>query len=157
MRVFIMRHGEASFHAESDPARPLTERGVEETSQMALRLHQMVGDISCVLVSPYLRAQQTLETIRRAFPLSADVSIETVSQLIPGGDPGWCADYLTVLAQQGVSEVLVVSHLPLVSYLVSELSQGSASPMFSTSSVACVTLDDKTLRGRFEWQISPGS
>ncbi|GKX57001.1 phosphohistidine phosphatase [Leminorella grimontii] len=156
MRVFIMRHGEASFHADSDPARRLTERGVEQTADMTRRLREQSDGIEFVLVSPYVRAQQTLEVVRREFPLPSAVCIETFPALIPGGSPAPCADYLTVLAQQGIGSVLIVSHLPLVSYLVSELSQGSASLMFPTSAVACVELDAQTARGRFEWMMAPG-
>lgn len=157
MRVFIMRHGEASFHADSDPARCLTERGIEQTADMTRRLREQSNEVEFVLVSPYVRAQQTLDVVRGEFPLPPTVCIETLPALIPGGDPAPCADYLTVLAQQGIGSVLVVSHLPLVSYLVLELSQGSASPMFSTSAIAYVELDAKTARGRFEWLMSPGA
>ncbi len=48
--------------------------------------------------------------------------------------------YLQALANEGVATALVVSHLPLVGYLVSELCPGNA-PMFTTSAIACVTLD----------------
>ncbi|QBH96999.1 phosphohistidine phosphatase SixA [Limnobaculum zhutongyuii] len=157
MQVFIMRHGEASYHADSDPARNLTERGCKETAQMTRWLRQKIAEIDWVLVSPYVRAQQTLDVVKHEFPLSSSSTIETFSALTPGGDAMLSADYLMTLAQDGVNSVLVVSHLPLVGYLVSELCGGIYPPMFSTSAVAAITLDAETGRGSLDWQQTPGS
>ncbi|AWH87861.1 phosphohistidine phosphatase SixA [Limnobaculum parvum] len=157
MQVFIMRHGEASYHADSDPARSLTERGRKETAQMALWLRQKIAEIDWVLVSPYVRAQQTLDVVKNEFPLSPSSTIETFSALTPGGDATLSADYLMTLAQDGVGSVLVVSHLPLVGYLVSELCGGIYPPMFGTSAVAAITLDAETGNGSIDWQQAPSS
>jgi phosphohistidine phosphatase len=62
--------------------------------------------------------------------------------------------YLQALANEGVKTALVVSHLPLVGYLVSELCPGETPPMFTTSAIACVTLDANG-KGEFNWQMSP--
>ncbi len=43
------------------------------------------------------------------------------------------------LANEGVKTALVVSHLPLVGYLVSELCPGETPPMFTTSAIAAGT------------------
>jgi phosphohistidine phosphatase len=50
--------------------------------------------------------------------------------------------------------VLVISHLPLVGYLVSELCPGETPPMFTTSAIASVTLDESG-KGVYNWQMSP--
>jgi phosphohistidine phosphatase len=50
--------------------------------------------------------------------------------------------YLQALCNEGVSSALVISHLPLVGYLVSELCPGETPPMFTTSAIANVTLDE---------------
>ncbi|AKJ41667.1 phosphohistidine phosphatase SixA [Pragia fontium] len=155
MQIFIMRHGEASYHADSDPLRPLTDKGRQQTAEMALWLRKKIAEIDWVLVSPYVRAQQTLDVFKAEFPIPEPTTIETFSALIPGGDAMLIADYLMTLAQDGVSSVLLVSHLPLVGYLVSELCSGVYPPMFNPSAVACITVDPQTGRGTLDWQQAP--
>ncbi len=62
--------------------------------------------------------------------------------------------YLQALTNEGVASVLVISHLPLVGYLVAELCPGETPPMFTTSAIASVTLDESG-NGTFNWQMSP--
>ncbi|MBV4365617.1 phosphohistidine phosphatase SixA [Erwinia sp. BNK-24-b] len=153
MQVFIMRHGDAALDAASDAVRPLTHCGCDESRQMAGWLNGQTVDIERVLVSPYLRAEQTLTTVREALILPAEQ--EVLPELTPGGDPGLVACYLQALAKEGVKSVLVISHLPLVGYLVSELCPQEAPPMFATSAIASVTLDSESGCGKLQWQISP--
>lgn len=141
MQVFIMRHGDAALEAASDSVRPLTLCGCNESRQMANWLNSQTPDIERVLVSPYLRAQQTLATVREAFPLPE--SQDVLPELTPGGDPEMVGCYLQALANEGVKSALVISHLPLVGYLVSELCPKEAPPMFATSAIACVEFDPR--------------
>ncbi|WP_159567129.1 phosphohistidine phosphatase SixA [Budvicia diplopodorum] len=156
MKVLIMRHGEASFHAESDADRNLTERGRVQTAQMAVWLRNKISHIDRILVSPYIRAQQTLNVIKHEFPLSESSEIAVLSELTPGGDSALTIDYLMALAQEGIDSVLIVSHLPLVGYLVADLCPGVYPPMFSTSAVACVVIDAQGI-GTLEWQQTASS
>ncbi|CAI1000082.1 Phosphohistidine phosphatase sixA [Serratia proteamaculans] len=120
---------------------------------MAAWLNTKSVDIERVLVSPYLRAEQTLATVREALSLPA--SEEVLPELTPGGDASLVGSYLQVLAQQGITSVLIVSHLPLVGYLVAELCPGECPPMFATSAIANVDLAADGSYGKFEWQVSP--
>ncbi|WP_394515024.1 phosphohistidine phosphatase SixA [Pantoea sp. SGAir0215] len=153
MQVFIMRHGDAALDAASDSVRPLTLCGCDESRQMANWLKDQAVDIERVLVSPYLRAQQTLATVREALPLPDGADI--LPELTPGGDPGLVGCYLQTLANEGVKSVLVISHLPLVGYLVSELCPQETPPMFATSAIACVDFDPAESQGKLLWQASP--
>lgn len=153
MQVFIMRHGEAALEAASDSIRPLTTRGHDESVCMASWLQTQSGKIEKVLVSPYLRAQQTLAAVREGLVLPENV--EVMPELTPGGDPAMVGCYLEALAKTGVGSVLVISHLPLVGYLVSELCPEEAPPMFATSAIAGVSFDISTERGVFDWQVGP--
>lgn len=119
-----MRHGEAALEAASDAVRPLTLCGRDESRQMAAWLNTKSVDIERVLVSPYLRAEQTLATVREALTLPEGE--EVLPELTPGGNAEQVGSYLQALAMQGVSSVLIVSHLPLVGYLVAELCRASA-------------------------------
>lgn len=153
MQVFIMRHGDAALDAASDAVRPLTRCGCDESRQMASWLKDQQVDIKRVLVSPYLRAEQTMGVVKEVMNLPSNVDV--LPELTPGGDVGLAGDYLHMLAKEGVESVLVISHLPLVGYLVAELCPGEAPPMFTTSAIASVTLDDHDGPGVFNWQMSP--
>jgi phosphohistidine phosphatase SixA len=152
MQVFIMRHGDAALEAASDSVRPLTTCGCDESRQMANWLKGQKVDIERVLVSPFLRAEQTLNVVGECMNLPEEIDV--LPELTPCGDVGLVSAYLQALANEGVATALVVSHLPLVGYLVSELCPGEAPPMFSTSAIANVTLDADG-QGHFNWQMSP--
>ena len=156
MYIFIMRHGEAESHAASDAQRALTPRGRQESRLMAEWLSgQTEGGVAKALVSPYLRAQQTWDTVRAVLPVAQPE--EVWDSLIPEGNPQPAADYLTALAADGVPSVLIVSHLPLVGYLVADLCPGTVPPMFATSGVACIELDANTGHGKLLQIIQPAN
>ena len=73
-----------------------------------------------MIVSPYVRAQETFELVNLALDNILN-DVETWSGVTPYGNATLVADYLSVLQKQGVESVLLVSHLPLVGSIVSEL------------------------------------
>ncbi|HEI8859068.1 TPA: phosphohistidine phosphatase SixA [Citrobacter koseri] len=152
MQVFIMRHGDAALDAASDSVRPLTSCGCDESRLMANWLKGQKVDIERVLVSPFLRAEQTLDVVGECMNLPGNVDV--LPELTPCGNVGMVSAWLQTLANEGVASVLVISHLPLVGYLVSELCPGETPPMFTTSAIASVTLDESG-KGIFNWQMSP--
>lgn len=147
-----MRHGDAALDAASDSVRPLTSCGCDESRLMANWLKGQKVDIERVLVSPFLRAEQTLDVVGECMNLPGNVDV--LPELTPCGDVGMVSAWLQTLANEGVASVLVISHLPLVGYLVSELCPGETPPMFTTSAIASVTLDESG-KGIFNWQMSP--
>lgn len=138
MKIFIMRHGEAEIMASSDQQRPLTAHGQQQSLQQAHKLQQQGIRPQRVLVSPYLRAQQTFEQVNQAF--NPPLSLETWQQLTPYGDEKLVADYLAVLKQQGIDCLLIISHLPLVGSIVSELC-GQNWVNFYTATIAEIQWD----------------
>ncbi|MBG3013116.1 phosphohistidine phosphatase SixA [Proteus faecis] len=153
MQIFIMRHGEAAIDAASDALRPLTDRGKSESIKMAEWMTKQGHTIDYVLVSPYLRAQQTLDAVK--VDLALPSKVETDDGLIPGGNPSHIAHYLRALGDAGYKNILVISHLPLVGYVVAELCPAVCAPMFSTSTIACVDFDLSKGAGALLWQVSP--
>lgn len=147
-----MRHGNATLRAPSDAERPLTVQGKEESDQIAgwLSQHESVPDY--VLVSPYLRARETLERVRQTLKLSDQH--EVMPELTPGGNAASVIDYLMVLASKGIHSLLIVSHLPLVDELVAGLCPQQVAA-FSTASVACVDIDSSTGKGVLQWHMTP--
>ncbi|WP_392566778.1 phosphohistidine phosphatase SixA [Utexia brackfieldae] len=148
MKVYIMRHGEAGYHALSDADRALTDYGVEQSRAAALWLKSQSIQLDYALVSPYLRAKQTFEAVSGIMPIH---HVETCDALTPDGSSQFIADYLSILATKQWQSVLIVSHLPLVGYLVNELCPAVTPPMFATASIACVTLSAEG-KGELVWQ-----
>jgi phosphohistidine phosphatase len=154
MLVYIMRHGQAEMMAKSDALRPLTPVGEAESVKMARWLAPQVNQLDCILCSPYLRAQQTLAAVQPHLP--AAKQIEELAFLTPSGNVNTVVNHLYLLADQGIKQVLIVSHLPLVGYLVGELCPASGSPIFATSGIACVEIDD-LMQGELHYLHAPHS
>ena len=141
MNIYIMRHGQAEMIAPSDSARPLTSVGKKQSAKMAKYLSDQNVTFDAVLVSPYLRAQQTLAEVSPFFPKVDNV--QTIKSLTPGGSTRASINEILALQATGAKSILIVSHLPLVGYMVGELAPAAGVPSFSTSSVAHIELDDQ--------------
>lgn len=87
MQVFIMRHGDAALDAASDSVRPLTSCGCDESRLMANWLKGQKVDIERVLVSPFLRAEQTLDVVGECMNLPTGVDV--LPELTPAAMSVW--------------------------------------------------------------------
>ncbi|HDZ8843514.1 TPA: phosphohistidine phosphatase SixA [Aeromonas dhakensis] len=151
MKIYIMRHGQAGMNAKTDEQRPLTEQGIEESIHMARWLApQLGGKLDRVIHSNYLRARQTWQSICSELPKTG--AVEESGDITPYGDPAFVASYLTALAAKHDS-ILMVSHLPLVGYLVQSLCPAAGAPMFATSGLACIEWQDG--KGALLWLEGP--
>jgi phosphohistidine phosphatase len=94
MQVFIMRHGQAEEFTEQsrfdDSQRALTEQGKQEAKIMAAWLENQNLKPSQVLVSPYMRAQQTCDIVTQGW----QSNIVTVNFITPAGDAKQVHDYI---------------------------------------------------------------
>tara|TARA_R110001583_G_scaffold81253_2_gene216979 strand:+ start:5371 stop:5838 length:468 start_codon:yes stop_codon:yes gene_type:complete len=140
MQIYIMRHGQAEMMANSDSERALTALGRAESEKMASSLAKQNIIFDAVMVSPYLRAQQTWESVRPFFPEVSNV--QTIKSLTPSGSAIKSVNEILALQASGVESLLIVSHLPLVGYIVGELAPEAGVPAFVTSSVGHVELDE---------------
>ncbi|MGY3176084.1 phosphohistidine phosphatase SixA [Pseudomonas sp. MWU12-2312b] len=121
MKLWVLRHGEAEPHGSKhhDSERALTAHGREEVLRSAALL---IGQpLTAIYASPYLRAQETAQLVRDA--LGFEPEIRTVEWLTPETDPDKVAEQLV-----SVSNVLLVSHNPLVGNLLSYLQHGAGHP-----------------------------
>ncbi|PJG58999.1 phosphohistidine phosphatase SixA [Aeromonas cavernicola] len=151
MKIYIMRHGQAGMNAKTDEQRPLTEQGIAESVQMARWLRpQINGELGLVIHSHYLRAKQTWQHICNELPKAS--CVEQSSEITPYGDAEQVMLYLTAQAKKYES-ILIVSHLPLVGYLVQALCPTAGAPMFATSGMACIDWQDES--GRLLWLKGP--
>lgn len=130
MKIFIMRHGEAEIIASTDDLRALNSTGKRQAKLqgewLKTQLESTALSLDKVMVSPYVRAQQTFEYLNRAF--DNQLTKEDWKGLTPKGSADNVIDYLNVLAEQGVENVLLVSHLPLVGEIVATL-YGKSNPV----------------------------
>jgi len=121
MKLWVLRHGEAEPHGSRphDSERVLTAHGREQVLRSAALL---IGQpLTAIYASPYLRAQETAQLVRDA--LGFEPEIRTVEWLTPETDPDKVAEQLV-----SVSNVLLVSHNPLVGHLLSYLQHGAGYP-----------------------------
>lgn len=137
MKIFIMRHGQAAMMAPSDETRPLTSYGESQAIQQGKKLKDKISHIEKVLVSPYLRTNQTFDGVNFAF--EGQLTKEICNDLTPHGESRLVVDYLEMLKDQGVQSVLVISHIPMVHDLIYDLSHQSKPLSYSPSSFAELT------------------
>ena len=154
MKVFIMRHGEAVHYAPTDEQRALTSNG-KECSVIVARACKQQGfsEFDKVLVSPYLRAQQTWAAISREF--SSD-DVVTSDDITPYGQAEDVVEYVAAIAEiEQLQSIRLVSHLPLVGYLTAEFVGDMSAPRFPTSGMVCIDYDVERRQGEVLWHIHP--
>ena len=162
MQLYIMRHGEASMIAPSDVQRPLTELGLLEAGLMGKWFAHLSLSFSEILVSPYLRAQQTLSTVLSEMniaqlpPFTDADNIEVLDLITPSAEAKDVHDYLySFLLEKHCENLLMVTHMPLVSFLVESLTIKDQMPIFQTAAVAEIDYDVESMTGTLVRLISP--
>lgn len=120
MKIIVMRHGEAEIMANSDPERCLTARGKTQATEQGKWLKQHMS-FDKVIVSPYLRAQQTFDAINFVYDNQLSNKMETWDGVTPNSYANFVINYLELLSNQGIQRVLIISHLPLVSEIISSI------------------------------------
>ncbi|WP_111977102.1 phosphohistidine phosphatase SixA [Algibacillus agarilyticus] len=144
MQLVIVRHGEAGPYKLDDETRELTPNGVDEVSTVSKwLLEQHFGHFDVALVSPFIRAQQTWATMLNA-KVGANV-VHSLSELTPDAAPDIAEAIIRAYAD-GAKTVVVVSHLPLVSFLV-ECFTTDYGPIFSTGGCSVIELADWDSKG----------
>lgn len=117
VELVILRHGEAGS-ATSDRERSLTKYGRDQVSSQCQWLLKQGFQPELILHSPYRRTTETALLANVYFP---DAIIQVEPLITPDGDP---AMILPLLSEQGKQQILLVSHMPLVTYLTATLLDG---------------------------------
>jgi len=147
MKLYFMRHGEASDDAPSDELRPLTDTGRLRLSNAGKVLKKILT-VNAVYASPRLRARQTAEIIAQALEqdvivrdeLNFNFSIETLKSLIMGYDEE--------------SRLLLVGHNPSISEVVQQMT--GANINLKTGAIVCVDVYPIALKGgTLKWMLTP--
>ena len=180
-----MRHGEAehpqNFTRQADVERKLTTLGVKEASTMGKWLANNTTDITQCFVSPYQRAQQTSKEVllnlnnQSTFGDESTgdnkrIACSTLDFITPSGNPKTLHDYLDGFIETDKlksdklekdkqrtkgGSILIISHMPYVSYLVEALTATSTMPMFATASVVEIDYNENNMTGEYIRMIAP--
>ena len=154
MQVYIMRHGQAFTSGTDDVLRELTSEGKLEANEMAKWIAKQNIAIDKVIVSPFVRAQQTVKEISSS--IGKDVAITTLDFITPSGSAQRMHDYIDgICVSENVGHLLIVSHMPLVCYLVAELTSDGDCPIFQTASIAHIDYDIERMKGELVSLTAP--
>ena len=139
MKIYLLRHGEAEPHAATDRNRQLTARGRDDVRQVITDIAAELRDVSLVIASPYVRAQQTADIAYDVIAVAGQVQIhrETSEALVPDA---FLTDFFAMLQQCSVDAVLLVSHQPLVGKIVEQLC-GKSAAEYAMSTANLVRID----------------
>lgn len=121
MRLYLLRHAEAEPEARADDLRELTELGWAQAQAAADWLCQQVSGPVRLIASPLCRARQTARVVQQALALD---DAEILDALSPEGDPLRAEQAISLIMREGVEELVVVSHMPLIASLQSWLEEG---------------------------------
>lgn len=150
MKLYLAQHGEACTK-EVNPERPLTEQGMVDIDGLATLLKRAGVQVSRVIHSGKLRAQQTAE--RLAIAIAPGVAPE-ISGLINPNDNPRAFDWQS---ESWGRDTLIVGHLPFMARLVSHLLTGDEGRLIAAyrpGSVVCLELNDGQ-HWQINWMIRP--
>lgn len=168
MQIFIMRHGEAENTVVEDSLRALTKEGVNETKKMGVWLAKQDLSTINIFVSPFIRAQQTCDNIMLALnnvKFDKKIQQETIELITPSGNAKQMHNFMDGFFDDMNSQinsdaedsqaVLLISHMPFVSFLVGELTDSLYMPIFSTGAIIVIDYDIEKMQGKIIEMVSP--
>ncbi|NNH76984.1 SixA phosphatase family protein [Acinetobacter terrae] len=122
MQLTLVRHGEASPAVNgNDDKRLLTKRGHKQAQQTAEYLKDMIKP-DVFVVSPLLRAQETLAHLQHYFH---DVPVLVCNKIKPEDDAKSAVEWLSQLPYESI---VVVCHMNVVAHISSLLTSESFHP-----------------------------
>jgi len=119
MQLTLVRHGEAAPPVNgNDTKRPLTERGHLQAEQTAQYLKDVVKP-EVFVVSPLLRAQETLAHLQAFYK---NVPVVICNTIKPDDDAKVAVEWLSQLPYESI---VVVCHMNVVAHIASILTEES--------------------------------
>lgn len=162
--LFIMRHGDAEppQALKADAIRPLSQLGEHEVLASATWLHDYIQQrdgkgLDWMTVSPFIRAQQTATIVESEVAVAVR---DICEDAIPESNPEQFCDWLFAMLQthfMHAKHVMLVSHMPFISYLVAALDKQTPPLLFPTAAMAEIRLDVSAQRAEFIRMIAPSA
>jgi phosphohistidine phosphatase len=146
--LYILQHGDAE-PASVDPERPLSAIGVRDIENMATRLHGMQVQPAYIFHSGKQRARQTAQIISQQ--IAPELEPVQTDGLAPNDDPAIIIEDIIRLDQ----EILIVSHMPFVSRLCSDLLSGGAGCTFGSVPGTVMCLQSGPQGWQMQWMLRP--
>lgn len=157
MQLLVVRHGEAEARAPLDSQRNLTPRGRDMVAQLGAAIIQKNFMPGQIWASPYVRAQQTAQILHRQ--LAPVDFVRECPVITPDSNVHDCLTWLQRVPES--ESLMLVSHQPFVTQLISWLCHASLQPDASvpslTTSAAVLLQLDSVDAGcaRIVWQLFP--
>lgn len=136
MRIVVVRHGEASIGADSDAQRKLTDYGRKQALSTAKQLKDWVSDRTKILHSPFARTSETASIMAQVLECPTEAL-----DVLQAGTP--YTQILEWLQSCELTDVILVSHNPMVTQITNALVYGTSSLsqpplMFDTAYACCL-------------------
>jgi len=150
MKLYLVQHGDA-LSKDTDPDRPLSDKGRLDVSNVALFLRASQHPINKVLHSGKTRALQTAQIFSDALTPAGTV------ERIDGIDPNDPVDRFAKRLALFSDLTMVVGHLPFMDKLTSWLltdNDDTGLVSFQPGSVVCVERNSDA-RWSLTWMIRP--
>lgn len=157
MLVYIFRHGEADWPAKGKPRagdeRQLTADGRRWVGKVVSVAEKELGfKPDRILSSPLARARETAEIARQTLDLKSEVEIE---ECLQADAP--VKDVYGALRKRAVGSVALVTHLPLIDHLVTDLLGGQSNIGLYSGSIAAIQCKANPGHGKgsLRWLLPP--
>lgn len=150
MLLYLVQHGEARKE-EEDPARGLTEKGMDDVWKVAADVRNTITRVSRIFHSGKTRAMQTAQIL--ADHLKPEKDISQTDGLAPMDDPEVWARRLGGMNE----DIMLVGHLPYLAKLAGLLLCGDKEKMFVDFKMGGIVCLKRFEDGRWtvEWVIVP--
>lgn len=161
MQLYFLRHGIAVEHGtpgyeDNDDARPLTDKGIRVTQQVAQALKTLVKP-DVILTSPLPRAKQTADMVGETLKVRVVVTDHlglnfSIHRLAEALKLGMAATDSPQLAQ-----VILVGHEPSMSSTIAALVGSDLQLVLKKTGLARVDVEAVSLSGgQLRWLLTPG-
>lgn len=160
MQLLIIRHAIAEDQeafattGHDDSERPLTSDGTRKMRRVARGLHQVVPTIHALIASPFTRANETAEIVRREYEIDRIITADMLQPDVA------VDDVVSGLSQYTSGVVAIVGHEPQLGRLVTYLVSGVDRPgvQLKKGAACMVAFEGHPDRGAgiLEWSIAPG-
>lgn len=152
MKLIVMRHGEAVPYQSDDKSRQLTRFGQNQSEFAGRRLAEYMQSgvekphIDAVLVSPYLRTQETFHCVAKQIELRNKMDCDMI---VPDSDAVDFADYIQgyAMTDDAPQTLMIISHMPFVSLLADRLCYGFNARIFATADILVIDYNEQKQQG----------
>jgi len=151
MNIYLVRHGNALSN-EVDPQRPLSEKGKTQVKIISDFMKKSGITVATIMHSGKKRAEETAEQIASRIGFSYPV------QKKEGLSPNDPVDEIVSELKNTSLNIMIVGHLPFMSYLASQLLAGEGLlPFvdFEEASVLCLNKRGTSDKFTLEWSVNP--